>query len=142
MNIVDIAQITGIISFASLLALGYYLMFDNANWKKSGKIAFFWVINFLSFLLMLRILSAFSLGTQDQLRIIAGFSSLIPLVAVLTQLFLTKKMDEEGERRVMEMADEKTRAEKLREKAKTQTLTEPEKAELQKLETEETQPQQ
>lgn len=66
-----------------------------AYWK-SGRVALLWTTIYVLFLFALRAMSLFEVGTQFQLRIISGYSSLIPLLGVSYHLFLVKKLREPG----------------------------------------------
>lgn len=52
-----------------------------------------WVAVYVLFLFVARVLSYFQIATLDELRIISGFGSLIPLIGVVTQLYLARKVE-------------------------------------------------
>jgi len=102
MNLSDIAQIVGIIAFSIIIILKTIIAITIKKWKISieRKInvltaIILWVMIYFIFLLILRVFAFFSIGTVEQLRIISGFATVIPLIAVIYQLYLEKKMDEE-----------------------------------------------
>lgn len=94
MNIVEIAQITGVVSIFALFSINFYITVLDYAWRKSGRVAMLWTTVYIFFLFFLRGLSQINVGTTDQLRIISGFSSLIPLLAVVIHLFFTKQIEE------------------------------------------------
>ncbi len=97
MNQVEIAQIVGVVSILALFSLKFFIVIHTPSFKKSGRIAMFWTVMYVFFLTALRLLNVFNLATQDQLRIISGWSTVIPLVAVIIHLFFFKKLNEDEE---------------------------------------------
>ncbi len=92
MNIVQIAQITGIVSFLILITIKLYIVSDSKRFIRSGKTAMAWTLIYFYFLIVLRILAFFNVGTLEQLRIVSGFSTLIPLLMVLFELLKKRKV--------------------------------------------------
>ena len=95
MNIVYLAQLTGVVAIFLLFSLKFWIAISPNSSKKTLRVAILWTSIYIFFLFVLRLLSLFNIGTLDQLRVISGFTSLIPLLAVVIQLFLNKKLDEE-----------------------------------------------
>lgn len=95
MNIVKIAQTVGVVSILVLFILKFFIVVHTPSWKKSGRVAMLWTTIYVFFLFILRVLSTYNLASLEQLRIISGFSSLIPLLAVIIHLFFKKKLDSE-----------------------------------------------
>lgn len=95
MSIVQIAQSIGVVSILLLFGIKFFIVIHTPSWQKTGRVAMLWTTIYVFFLFILRVLSAYDLATLDQLRIISGFSSLIPLIAVITHLFFIKKLDED-----------------------------------------------
>lgn len=93
MNIVTIAQIIGVVSILLLFSLKFYIVVIDSAWHKSGRIAMLWTCIYVFFLFFLRLFALFELATTSQLRVISGFTSLIPLIAVVVHLFLVKKQE-------------------------------------------------
>lgn len=93
-HLVFIAQMTGVISVFLLFCLIFWLAIAPKTTKRTLRVAILWTTIYFFFLFVLRLLSLLHIGTIDQLRIISGFTSIIPLVAVVVQLFLEKKLDE------------------------------------------------
>ena len=98
MNIVWLAQLIGTLSIFVLFCLKFWIAVNPNTTKKTLRIAILWTSIYVFFLFVLRLLSLFNLGTQDQRIIISGLTSLIPLTAVIVQLFIQKKLDEELEK--------------------------------------------
>lgn len=94
MNIVLITQIIGAITIFILFCLDFWIAINPSSTKKTLQISMLWTSIYFFFLFILRVLNLFHLGTLDQLRIISGVTSFIPLIAVVAQLFLQKKLDE------------------------------------------------
>lgn len=95
MNIVLIAQIVGVASIFLLFVLKFWIAIDKRSSNQTLRTAILWTSIYIFFLFILRIFSIFNLATQDQLRVVGGFTSIIPLIAVICQLFLQKKMTDE-----------------------------------------------
>lgn len=94
-NIVYMAQVTGTIAIFIFFCLMFWISINPNSTKKTSKVANFWASIYVFFLFILRLLNIHHLGTIDQLRIISGFTTLIPLIAVIVNLFLQKKMEED-----------------------------------------------
>jgi len=91
-DIVLIAQVTGTISIFILFCLEFYMGVHEKSFQKSGRVALLWTSIYIFFLFILRVFTIFNIGTLDQLRIISGFSALIPTFMVTVHLFLLKKI--------------------------------------------------
>lgn len=95
MNDAQTAQTVGIISLLLLFGLEFFIVIHTPSFKKSGRIAMLWTVIYVFFLTALRVISFYKLATVDQLRVISGYSTIIPLVAVVIHLFFTKKLNED-----------------------------------------------
>ncbi len=95
MNIVFYAQATGTVAIFLLYCLLFWLSIMPTTTKRILRTAILWTTTYIFFLFVLRALNLLHLGTLDQLRIISGFSSVIPLLAIIVHLFLEKKINEE-----------------------------------------------
>jgi hypothetical protein len=93
MNIVEIAQVTGIVSIFLLFCIKFYIAINDKLFYKSGRIAILWTTVYVFFLFLVRVVSFFGGATMDQLRILSGFSSLVPLIAVVAHLWVTRTVD-------------------------------------------------
>ncbi len=94
MNIIYISQIIGTVSIFLLFVLNFYIAVNDKHFLRVGRVAILWTSIYVFFLFVLRLSNLLGIGTQDQLRVISGFSSLIPLLAVLSHLFLNKKIEQ------------------------------------------------
>ncbi len=92
MTNVQIAQLVGLASALLLFALDGFIVIHSPSWRKTGRIASLWIVIYIFFLTVLRVISYYNLATMEQLRIISGWSTLIPLLAVVSHLFLAKKI--------------------------------------------------
>jgi hypothetical protein len=91
MTAVELAQIVGIFSIYSLFALKIFLAVNKERYSKETMAACtLWTAMYFYFLGFLRLLSFMELATSDALRVVSGWSSLIPLVAVIVHLFFMK----------------------------------------------------
>ncbi len=100
-NIVYTAQIVGIISFILIIIIKTTIAITIKKWPISEEqkidrlvAIILWMMIYFVFLLVLRSLSFFNIGTLDQLRIISGYATVIPLIGVIAQLFFQKKLEE------------------------------------------------
>ncbi len=91
MNEVKIAQLVGIIAFVGFMVIMTIVLAHAREWVKYGRIIAAWLIIYLWFLLLLRIFSFFTIGTREQLTIVSGFATVIPLAAILFNIFLVKR---------------------------------------------------
>lgn len=91
MNIVYTAQIIGIVSVFLLFCLKLYIISTPQAWVKSGRAADLWTSIYVFFLFALRAIQFTGLTTTDELRIISGFTAVIPLAGVIAHLFLLKQ---------------------------------------------------
>lgn len=96
MNIILLAQIIGTLSLLLLFCINFYIGIDIELFYKAGRVAILWTTIFIFFLFFLRLLSLLHIGTMQQLQIISGFTSPIPLIAVIVQLYLTSKLKKDG----------------------------------------------
>lgn len=85
-----IAQLIGTISFFILICIKLYIIASPSAWRKFGRVAATWFVVYFFFLFILRFISLLGVGTLDQLRIVSGFSTLIPLFGVIAHMILTK----------------------------------------------------
>lgn len=99
MNIVFLAQIIGVISIFLIFCLEFYIAIVPTAFVKAGRAALLWFSIYVFFLFVLRGVALFNLATPDQLRIVSGFSTLIPLIAIAVHLFLGKKLITDGEKK-------------------------------------------
>lgn len=113
MNIVEAAQITGIISILLLLFVQLYtaitikagINLDTRNvvpglMKVIDTLValIVWACTYWLFLGVLRAFAFYQLFTTEQLRIISGFTTVIPLVACLCHIALLKKFNRDMEK--------------------------------------------
>lgn len=98
MNIstVEAAQVTGTASILFLFLINFYIAVVESSFEKSGRVALLWTTIYILFLFIVRSINLIDNSLVDALRIISGFSSLIPLIAVIWHLFLNKKIIEEA----------------------------------------------
>lgn len=94
MDIVELAQIVGTVTILLLFCLNFYIAIHARSYFKSGRVALLWTTIYVLFLFIVRFLSLLDIGTTNQLRIISGFTSLIPFLAVSIHLWLYRKIDE------------------------------------------------
>lgn len=97
MNIVQISQILGTVSILGLFCILFYMVINNRLFRIYGRTAVLWTCIYVFFLFILRLMMLFQLATLDQLRVISGFSSLIPLCAILVQYFLLRNLKKYAE---------------------------------------------
>ena len=90
---VQSAQIVGTIAIFLLFCIKFWLAISPTTTKKTLRVAILWTTIYIFFLFVIRFFSLLHIGTLDQLRIISGYTSLIPLTAITVHLFLQKKMD-------------------------------------------------
>lgn len=91
MNIVYIAQIIGTISIFLLFCLKMYIIATPQAWLKSGRAADLWTSIYVFFLFALRVIQLAGITTTEELRIVSGFTAVIPLAGVIAHLFLLKQ---------------------------------------------------
>lgn len=124
-NTVYIAQIVGTISVLLLFVIKLVIVSNPILWAKSGRIASLWTIIYVFFLFVLRIFSLFHLADIDSLRLISGYSSLLPLLGVISHLFLFQHAPSMGDslEEVRHLVDEakgiKREADEMLENAKS-----------------------
>lgn len=94
MSIVYLAQLVGTITIFLLFALQFYVAVNPRSSKKLLRVVILWTTIYILFLFTLRVLSLAHIGTLDQLRVISGFSSLIPFVAVVAHMWLYHKIED------------------------------------------------
>lgn len=93
MNIVQIAQIVGIIAIFLIFCLKFYIAVNTYAFLRAGRAAILWFTIYVFILFILRGLSIFHIATTDQLRIVSGFGTIIPLLGIVFHLFLSKKIE-------------------------------------------------
>jgi hypothetical protein len=84
-------QIIGTISLLLLFFIQFYMGINKSVFQKAGQTTLLWTSIYIFFLVFLRLLTLVHIGTTEQLRIISGFTSIIPLFFTLIQLFFTRK---------------------------------------------------
>lgn len=82
------AQVVGIVAFTLLILVKLYILSNPKAWAKSGRVAALWTVVYFLFLYVVRGLSLLNLGTRDELRIVSGYATVLPLLGVLVHLFL------------------------------------------------------
>ncbi len=97
MSTLEISRLIGTVSLFLLFAIKFYIAIRWTRFYRTGRIAILWTSMYIFFLFILRLLAAFNWGTIDSRTIIAGYSSLIPLLAVIIHLFLDRKIDQDAE---------------------------------------------
>lgn len=95
MNIVTIAQITGVITIFLLFCLKFYIAVSPKSSTKLLRVAILWTSIYIFFLFIIRAISLSGIATLDQLRVISGFASVIPFLAVLAQLWLDSRIEKD-----------------------------------------------
>jgi hypothetical protein len=91
-NLVSIAQVTGTVAIFLLFCIKFYIAISPKSTNRLLRIAILWTTVYIFFLFTLRLLSLFNIGTIDQLRIISGFAALIPLIAIIVHVWLSRKI--------------------------------------------------
>lgn len=91
MNINLIAQIIGIISIYLFFSISLYIVYKWTKLKESGRIALYWISLYAFFLGSLRVLQLFNITAPENLRILSAVTSVVPLFAVIINLFLYKE---------------------------------------------------
>lgn len=97
MNILIISQIIGTIAVFFLFIIQFWMSINETSFQKSGRVILLWTSTYIFFLFVLRVFTLFKIATLDDLRIVSGFSALIPLVAVIIHLLIVKKIEETPE---------------------------------------------
>ncbi len=92
MNIAETAQIVGIVSFSLILLIKLYILMSPKAWAKSGRAVALWILVYFFFLYALRLLAFFKIGAMDDLRIVSGFATVIPLAGIIAHVFLLRSM--------------------------------------------------
>ncbi len=87
------AQIIGTISIFILFCFKLWIAINPLSSRHLLRMAILWTTVYIFFLFILRLLSLFNIGTLDGLRVVSGFSALIPLVAVMIHLYLDRKLE-------------------------------------------------
>lgn len=93
-----VANIVGTVSIFLLFVMKFFIAINNHLFRKSGRVAILWTTIYVFFLFMLGLVRLLNIASQDELRIISGFTSVIPLIGVATHLFLNKKIEEDDNR--------------------------------------------
>jgi hypothetical protein len=93
-NLVQIAQAVGVVSILTLFLIKFYIVVVDSAWRKSGRIAMLWTCMYVFFLFTIRLLSYYHIGTLNDIRLISGFSAVIPPIAIILHLFFARKIDE------------------------------------------------
>lgn len=92
MSIVHISQIVGTAAIFILFCINFYIGIHEESFQRTGKVAILWTTIYFFFLFALRLFSLLGVGTMDELRVISGFASMIPLLAIVSHLFIFKKL--------------------------------------------------
>lgn len=95
MNTVDVAKLTGTVSVLLIFILQFWIAINPRSSKRTLRACVLWFSVWVFFFFTVRILSLTKIATSDELSIILGFSLLIPLVGIIAQLFIEKKVQEE-----------------------------------------------
>lgn len=96
MNISQIAQLVGAIALLVFFAIDFVIVIIPRLFDKFGRTASLWLLIYIFIILMVRVLSLIGAATLDQLRVISGFSALIPLVAVVVNLIFVKYTEKDA----------------------------------------------
>lgn len=88
MNISQISFYVGLISFLGWITVLLYMTFGDKTTKDDYKYTVRWFVSFCFSLIVLRLLSFYGVGTQEQLRII---SSICTVILFLVQIFIIFK---------------------------------------------------
>lgn len=97
-NLEEIAQTIGLVSIFLIFILKLYIAVVPSAFLRAGRAAILWFTIYVFFLFTIRFLSYFELATLTDLRIISGFSTLIPLIAIILHLFLGKRVEKSTEK--------------------------------------------
>lgn len=97
LDLVKTAQITGTVAIFFLFCIKLYIVANPIAWAKSGRVASLWTIIYIFFLFILRLINLQGTADMDALRIVSGYSAIIPLVAVIAHLFLFKQTSPVGD---------------------------------------------
>lgn len=92
MNILLIIQIIGVLSIFLLFALIFFMALNKKVSSQSLRTVMLWTAIYIFFLFVLRFMLFLHIGTREQLTLISNLTSPIPIIIVLIQLFLEKKM--------------------------------------------------
>lgn len=92
MNIFYIAQIIGTISILLLFIVIFVIALSPKSSKEILRISIIWTAIYIFFLFILRLLLIISIGDRNQLSIISGFTSPIPLVAIIIHLLFEREI--------------------------------------------------
>lgn len=93
MNMITAIQIIGTISIFVLFVLDFIIALDKRSSNRTLRTSIIYTALYIFFLFIIRVLSILHIGTLDELRIISGLTSPIPLLAVIAQLFLEKRLE-------------------------------------------------
>lgn len=88
-----IAQYVGIVSIFIIFCLKFYIAVYTPAFIRAGRAALFWFSIYALFLFLLRFLQLLGVTDADTLRIISGFTTLIPLTAIIIHLLLSKRIE-------------------------------------------------
>ena len=97
MTIVTIAQLTGTLAVFILFCLKFWIAINPNTTKKTLRIAILWTAIWVFFFFVILLLALLNIGTREQRILAINFTLPIPLIAVITQLYLQKRMDKELE---------------------------------------------
>lgn len=92
-DLVKLAQYIGVVSILVLFLFNFYIAVHIVSFRKSGRVALLWTTIYVLFLFCLRVIQLMNIATSEQLRIISGFTAVIPLVGVAYHLFLVRKIE-------------------------------------------------
>lgn len=82
----------GTIAFFLLFFLHFYIAVVTTAFYKAARTAVLWTSVYVFFLFFLRLLLLLHVGTAEQIMIAGSWTTFIPLILIITQLFLNKKM--------------------------------------------------
>lgn len=95
-NAAYVAQWVGTISILALFIIKLIIVSNNKAWAKSGRVAVLWTTMYVFFLFVLRLVSITGAATTEELRIISGFSAVLPLLGVGSHLLLAESNEEDA----------------------------------------------
>jgi len=90
MTLVEFSRWTGAYTLLLLFLIKLFIAINDEAFRRAGRVAILWTSIWALFLVILRFLSALDIGTMDQRTIVAGFTTLIPLLMTVLHLFYNK----------------------------------------------------
>lgn len=94
MTVNEWAQLIGVVSIFLIFSLDACIAILTKLYIRCGRAALLWTAVYVLFLFFLRACAYLGIGTIEELRVLSGFSSLIPLLALLLHLYLARKIDD------------------------------------------------